>query len=194
MSKRGNSEFALALTLMFVALVAACNVNVKKGNNGEEKNVDITTPMGGIHVSDDADVRDTGLPVYAGARPKPKDKDGDRENANVNISGFGFGVKVVAIEYESDDPPSKLIAFYQNQLKKYGNVLQCRSSGHANYSRTDFGHGSNELKCEGDDSGKNIELKAGNEDNQHIVAVEPDGTGSSFTLVYIRTHGKEGSI
>src|SRR5450432_707733 len=194
MSKRGKSVFALALTLVFVALLAACSVNVKKGNNGEDKNVDITTPMGGIHVSDDADVRDTGLPVYPVARPMPKDRDGDRKNANVNISGFGFGVKVVAIEYESDDSPSKLIAFYQDRLKKYGNVLECHSSGHANYSRTDYGHGSNELKCDGDDSGKNIELKAGNEDNQHIVAVEPDGSGSSFTLVYIRTHGKEGSI
>ena len=194
MSKRGKSVFALALTLVFVALLAACSVNVKKSDNGEDKNVDITTPMGGIHVSNDADVRDTGLPVYPGSRPKAKDKDGDQKSANVNISGFGFGVKVVAIEYQSDDPPGKLIAFYRDQLKKYGNVLECRSSGHVNYSHTGDQHSSKELKCEGDDSGKNIELKVGTQDNQHIVAVEPDGSGSSFGLVYVRTHGKDDSI
>jgi hypothetical protein len=183
--------FALAV---FFLGSTACSVNVKKGNNGDDKNVDINTPMGGIHVSNDADVRDTGLTVYPGARLKERDKDGDQKNANVNISGFGFGVKVVAIEYAADDPPGKLIAFYQEQLKKYGDVLECHSSGHVNYSRGADQHGSKALKCEGDNSGNNVELKAGTEDNQHIVSIEPDGKGSSFALVYVRTHGKEDSI
>jgi len=39
-----------------------------------------------------------------------------------------------------------------------------------------------------------VELKVGTEDNQHIVAVEPQGKGSSFALVYVQTHGKEGMI
>ncbi len=181
------------LALMVVALLTACSINVKKNNNGEDKNVDINTPMGGIHVSNDADVRDTGLPVYPGAHVKPGDKDDDQKNANVNISGFGFGLKVVAVEYLSDDSPSKVVDYYQNQLKKYGNVLQCHTSGHANYSR-DTGKGSNALKCDGDNTGQNLELKAGTEDNQHIVAIEPQGNGSSFTLVYVRTHGKDDSI
>jgi hypothetical protein len=193
-----NSSNKLApvfvLSLVSAMLLSACSINVKKNNNGEEKNVDINTPMGGIHVSNDVDVRDTGLPVYPGAHPKPKDNDGDEKSANVNISGFGFGVKVVAVEYLSDDPPAKLIAFYQDQLKKYGNVLQCHSSGRVNYAHSGDEKNSKQLKCEGDNNGKNVELKAGTEDNQHIVAVEPEGNGSSFGLVYIRTHGKEGSI
>ncbi len=185
---------AFALSLLSIALLSACSVNVKKNDNGEDKNVDINTPMGGIHVSNDADVRDTGLSVYPGARLKLKDSDGDEKSANVNISGFGFGVKVVAVEYASDDSPTKLIAFYQDRLKKFGNVLQCRSTGHVNYTRSSEGNDSKQLKCEGDNSGKNIELKVGTEDNQHIVAIEPDGSGSSFTLVYVRTHGKDTSI
>ncbi len=186
-----GSVFALSFVLV---LLSACSINVKKNDTGEDKNVDINTPVGGIHVSNGADVRDTGLSVYPGARLKPKDNDGDQKSANVDISGFGFGVKVVAVEYVSDDPPAKLIAFYQDQLKKYGNVLQCRSSSHVNYTRSGDGNDSKQLKCEGDNTGKNVELKAGTEDNQHIVAVEPEGNGSSFALVYVRTHGKETSI
>ena len=185
---------AFVLSLVSVILLSGCSINVKKNNDGEDKNVDINTPMGGIHVSNDADARDTGLPVYPGARLKPKDNDGDEKSANVNISGFGFGVKVVAVEYTSDDPPTKLIAFYQDQLKKFGNVLQCHSSGHVNYAHPSDGNESKQLKCEGDNTGKNVELKAGTEDNQHIVAIGPEGNGSTLALVYVRTHGKESSI
>lgn len=193
MSIPNKSASALALSFVVVMLLSACSVNVKKNDNGEDKNVDINTPVGGIHVSNGPDVRDTGLPVYPGARLKLKDTDGDQKNANVDISGFGFGVKVVAVEYASDDPPAKLIAYYENQLKKYGNVLQCRSNEHVNYTRSSDENDS-KLKCEGDNTGENVELKVGTEDNQHIVAVQPDGSGASFTLVYVRTHGKDTSI
>jgi hypothetical protein len=39
-------------------------------------------------------------------------------------------------------------------------------------------------------------LKVGTEDNQHVVAVEPnDGHGgSTFALVYVHTRGKQGDI
>jgi hypothetical protein len=54
-------------------------------------------------------------------------------------------------------------------------------------------HGSHELTC-GGSSGGNIELKVGTKENQHIVAVKPEGGGSSFSLVYVRTHGKDAEI
>ena len=74
----------------------------------------------------DADVRDIGLSVYPGARRKEQSDDNDHDNnAHVNISSSLFGIKVVAIEYLSDDPPEKLVAYYKDQLKKYGNVLEC---------------------------------------------------------------------
>jgi hypothetical protein len=52
---------------------------------------------------------------------------------------------------------------------------------------------SNELTCEGS-GGNDIELKVGKKSDQHIVAVEPEGKGSSFSLVYVRTHGKDADI
>lgn len=180
---------SILLIAAAVAIASACSVNVKKDGDGEDKNVDINTPLGGIHVNTNADARDTGLAVYAGARPKKKDDSGDEKSANVNISSSWGGVKVVAIEYESDDPPSKVIAYYKNELKKYGNVLECHSEGEDyNYHSE-----SDALSC-GDNKGKNIELKVGTKSNQHIVSVKSQGKGSDFALVYVRTQGKDTSI
>ena len=183
-----NWCLSIVLLLATLALLPACSVNVKdKGGDGNSK-VDISTPVGGIHVDENADARDTGLPVYPGARPKPKTDDGDKKSANVNMSAFGYGLKVVALEYVSDDPPDKIIAYYQDQLKKYGHVLQCHSNG----IKAD--HDGGKLKCDSDDSGNKVELKAGTDDNQHIVSVEPEGKGSDFAIVWLRLRGKEGDI
>ena len=205
--RKNNFSRLVAAVASFTALLllSGCSVNVKKEPNGQDKQVDINTLVGGIHVSQQADVSDIGLAVYPGARLKQKDSDGSDKSANVNISGFGFGIKVVALEYESDDAPAKVLSFYKDQLKKYGNVLECHTThldlgtrvGHVNVETKlgthDSTNHSNELSCEGD-HGSNIELKVGKKDDQHIVAVEPEGKGSSFSLVYVRTHGKDTDI
>ena len=188
---------SLVLCLLVACLVwPACSVNVRKEANGEDKQVDIKTPLGGLHVSKGADVRDTGLPVYPGARLKPGDSEDHDKSANVNLSAFGFGLQVVALEYESDDAPAKLISYYEDQLKKYGKVLQCHSTSKLDLNvkiDKDNDHDSDELTCNGN-TGSHIELKVGTRDNQHIVAVEPEGKGSNFSLVYVRTHGKQADI
>ncbi len=194
---RKNKFSAYALTAAFAALLLlpAC-VNIKKEANGQDKQVDIKTPLGDLHVSNDANVSDVGLAVYPGARLKPEESSGDNKSANVNLSGFGYGLKVVALEYESDAAPVKVLSFYKDQLKKYGVVLECHTSSlHLDMKLDSHGssHESSELTCNGD-SGKDVELKVGKKENQHIVAVEPAGTGSNFSLVYVRTHGKDGDI
>jgi len=183
----------VALAAVAAVLLAACSVNVQKEANGQDKKVDISTPVGGIHVSKGADPEDVGLAIYPGARLKQKDSGEDNKSANVNISGFGYGVRVVALEYEADDPPTKVIAFYNDQLKKYGAVRQCHTSHLDVNTDIKSDGGSHELTCEGE-SGNNTELKVGTKENQHIVEIEPEGKGSSFSLVYVRTHGKEADI
>ena len=197
LSNAANSRWLFAAAIVtLLLLLPACSVNVKKEANGEDKQVDIKTLVGGIHVSKQADASDVGLAIYPGARLKLKDSDGDDKSANVNISGFGFGVKVVALEYQTDDAPAKLIAFYKDQLKKYGSVLECHSSKHmsvdAEFSGKSGGE-SQELTCDGT-SGNHVELKVGSRENLHIVEVEPETKGSSFSLVYVRTHGKGADI
>jgi len=184
----------VGIAVLTTLVLPGCSINVKKEPNGQDKQVDINTPVGGIHVTKGANVADVGLPVYPGSHLKQKDDSGDDKSANVNISGFGYGLKVIALEYESDDSPAKVVAFYQDQLKKYGDILVCHTSHlDVNAGIKDSDQGSHGLTCEGA-SGKNVELKVGTKENQHIVAVQPEGSGSSFSLVYVRTHGKEADI
>lgn len=190
-----HTNSSLAIVAVFVALLVlpACSVNVKKDQKGEGKKVDIETPVGGIHVSKNADVRDVGLDVYPGARVKEKEENGEEKSANVNISSGLFGLKVVAIEYQSDDPAEKVIAYYKDQLKKYGKVLECHSSehgGHVNIEKSGD-DGSKDVKCDGDNHGSTVELKVGTENNQHVVAVEPRDKGCEFALVFVQAHGKD---
>jgi len=183
----------VVLAALFVLL--ACSINVKKNEEGQDKNVDIKTPFGEIHVDKGADVKDTGLPVYAGARLKQSTNDNDEKSANVNISSFGYGVRVVAVSYESDDPASKLVSFYKEQLKRFGTVLECHTANHQ-FGPPNSGNDrdSEELKCDGNNQGKTIELKAGKKSNQHIVAIDPKDKGADFALVYVRLRGKEDTI
>ena len=190
---RNNRNLTRFAVLILLLLLAACSINVKKEKDGEDKQVDINTLVGGIHVSKGVNPQEVGIPIYPGATLKEKDS-GDDKSANVNISGFGYGLKVVALEYESNDTPDKVVAFYKDQLKKYGNVILCHTSSlHVNTDVKKHDDGSHELTCEGD-SGHDIELKVGTKENQHIVAVEPSGSGASFSLVYVRTHGKDAEI
>jgi hypothetical protein len=192
-----KNTLVIAAGITMCLTLLGCSVSVKDHDGGGDSKVDISTPVGGIHVDQNAEARDTGLGVYPGARPKPKSHDGQEKNANVNMSAFGYGLKVVALEYESDDPPDKIIAYYQDQLKKYGGVLQCHSSG-SSFKVDDDGHKGyvigGKLKCNSDDNGKTVELKAGTDDNQHIVSIEPQSKGSDFSLVWVRLRGKEGDI
>ncbi len=185
---------AIAVSMLLAISFSACSINVQKEKDGQDKKVDIRTPVGGIHVSKQATASDIGLPVYPGARLKPDITDRDNKSANVNISGFGYSLKVVALQYDSDDDPSKVVAFYDDQLKKFGSVLVCHTSGlDVNADIKDLDNGPHDLTCQGS-TGTNVELKVGTKENQHIVAVEPEGKGSTFSLVYVRTHGKDEDI
>lgn len=190
MQTRLLATMILCATFVF----AACSINVKKGaNDGDDKNVDIKTPFTDIHVEKQADVRETGLPVYPGATLKPNEGNNDN-SANVNLSAFGYGLKVVVLKYESADPSAKVEKYYQDQLKRYGGVLECHTSHHDNYNANVHNDPSAPVKCDSNNSGNVVELKVGTEDNQHVVSIEPAGKGSEFTLVYVHTHGKDDTI
>jgi hypothetical protein len=189
----GPNFLCKAIPVLIVAtiLLPACSVNVKKNDAGGDKDVDIRTPVGEIHVDQRADAGDTGLPVYPGARPSQDGNASDDKNANVNLSAFGYGLRVAAAEYESDDGPPKLIAYYRDQLKKYGSVLECHTSGLNNHSYSHHDSSSSkELFCD-QNSGDNLELKVGNQENQHIVSIEARGNGSKFALVHVQVRGKD---
>ena len=186
----------LAALFAAVGVLPACSINTNDNTKNGEKHVDIKSPVGDLHVSEQADIRDSGLTLYPGARPAPKDNSDDKKSANVNLSVAGFSLKVVAAEFISDDAPDKIIAYYSKELQKYGKSIQCHgdwNGGHANYKGKE--DGSKSVSCDSDNRGDSVELKVGTEENQHIVSVKPSGQGSHFALVYVRVHtGKDDTI
>lgn len=169
-------------------------------SGANDKNLDIRSSVGDLHMGGDADAKKVGLPLYPGARLKSDDRNNNQ--ANLSIFTEAFGMKLVVANYASDDAPSKVIDFYRDKLKRYGKVLECHSSKHggdvdvrdSDNDSDKSSSKSKELKCD-EDSGPVTELKVGTEDNQHIVAVEPgEGKGTHFALVYVHTRGKQGEI
>ncbi|HSY93874.1 MAG TPA: hypothetical protein VK812_21120 [Candidatus Binatus sp.] len=170
--------------------------------DSKDKNLDIQSSVGDLHVGSDADARKAGLPLYPGARIKTGTSDGDTNQANLSLFTEAFGFKLVISNYESDDAPAKIIDFYRDKLKKYGKVLECHTQKHGGNvevhdddDKDSKDKKSKELKCD-ENSGPVTELKVGTEDNQHAVAIEPrdGGKGSTFAVVYVHARGKQGDI
>ena len=159
----------------------------------ESKGAEISTPFGTLRARNEDDGKATGLAIYPGARLL-KEKDNDH-GGNVVIDTPVFGLKVVAVKYETDDPPEKVLDFYRKELKQYGKkILECRPNhepddvvvGDVHKNKSE-----NELTCDKDDKGSGpvTELKTGTEDNQHVVGVEQKGKSTHFALVYVRVRG-----
>jgi len=150
--------------------------------------VDIRTPFGSVKVREGhTDVKDTGLAPYPGARAK-KDLDRERDSANVDVSSslFGAGIKVVALKFESDDAPDKVLAFYRKELGKYGKVIDCTGGFNLNFRRHNR---DDEVTCDNNSNDSHEyreELKVGTENNQRILAIKPSGNGSEFAVVYVQ--------
>jgi hypothetical protein len=193
-----NRQF-LALAGAFALLLSTPAMQAQQPDSqSQDKHVDIRSSAGDLHVGNDASVRDVGLPLYPGARPKHDDD--NKNSANLSIATAAFGMKLIVLSYDSDDGPDKLIAYYRDKLKKYGKVIECRTSERGGdvqvNSGKDDADGSKEVKCGGDDTGNVVELKVGTQDHQHLVSIEPSekGKGSTFALVYVHTRGKQGDI
>jgi hypothetical protein len=190
---------SLSLSLSLAAMIALPALGQQ--SDTQDKPFDVRSSIGDLHVGKDADAHSVGLPLYPGASPKHED---DNEPLNFGVATESFGAKLVIAKYESDDAPSKVVAYYRDKLKKYGKVLECHSQKHGGDvdmhagdtdSEKSKSQESKQLKCESND-GPVTELKVGTEDNQHVVAVEPrdSGKGATFALVYVHTRGKQGDI
>lgn len=191
------------------ALILSCGLGlVAFGQNSESHNgpVDIQINNNSLHVGDDADARKIGLPLYPGAKPKTDDKENNSQ-ANLALFTEAFGMKLLVASYVSPDPRDKIVDFYRDKLKRYGKVIECHTNKHGGGvevhddsdkdAKNDGKSKNKELTCDSENnSGPVTELKAGTEDDQHIVAVEPEdpSKGASFALVYVHTRGKRGEI
>lgn len=191
MSSRSGLLTLVAGCFALVAL-SGCSISTSRDSRtGQDKDVDIRTPLGSISVhKGESDPMATGLALYPGAQLR-KDLGGDESGANVNISSSFFGVKVVALKYQSSDSPDKVLSFYRKEMAKYGKVVDCTGGFTFRYRHHDK---DSEVTCD-DHNGHgheySEELKVGTENNQRIVAIRPSGNGSEFALVYVRAKDEQ---
>lgn len=173
-------------------LVTGCHFQVQKDSNGNDKNVRIDTPLGGLHVrSGDTNAADVGLPMYPGATIAP-DQQGDK-SADIHM-GFGqWQLRVKVVNYQSSDPQEKVLAFYKNALGRYGTVIECQGQqpvgtpAVTQEGLTCSGKGKEHVDV---DISQNLTLKAGSLHHQHIFAVEKNGgSGTRFALVELQLPG-----
>ena len=182
----------LAVGLALAAGMTGCMIHTEKGANGEDKNVQVDTPFGGIHVNtDQTTASDLGLPVYPGAQTV---RDDDKhKSADVRL-GFGeWELRVRAVSYATPDTKEKVTAFYKKALGRYGDVIACQGNAPIGTpTKTSEG-----LTCDEDKNPKvqidqgdygtgkgGLELKAGSKRHQHIVGFENPKDGKTrFALV-----------
>lgn len=180
---------------MILGVVAMSGCKIDSNKQGDNENVKIATPFGGMQVkTNESDaISGIGLPIYPGAEFVKKN-DKDKGAADVNLSFGSFQLRVKAANYSTPDAPDKVSAFYRAALARYGDVIQCENNKPVGSpTRTADG-----LTCDNDkgnhmsanqDALSKMELKAGSKQHQHIIAVDSEGTGTKFVLIVLDLPG-----
>ena len=164
----------------------------KDAGNEKEFSVTVQGPEtdAGLIVSAGATAREVGLPIYPGSIPhKDQDQDNDSPAAKLGLWGTSFGFKLVVLKMESNDTPRKVADYYQHALAKYGTVLDCTHAAHPQQAKDEK---SEKLTC-GDDKSEpgGMLFKAGTNEKQHIVGVQPKGAGAVFQLLFVEARGQK---
>ena len=179
--------------LILLPSLAGCSVKVHKGENGEDKDVEVRLPVGGVHVRQGPpSAADIGLPTYPGSSTMP---DNNHDSADVHV-GFGdWQMHLRVAKYQSRDPQTKVTGFYRTALSQYGVVLACRGVEPVGTPTvTEEG-----LSCREDLGGSHVNdneggfnLRAGSKRHQHIVQLRSgDGGGTEFTLLRLDLPGEK---
>lgn len=178
-SRLRPAALAALCWMLCVPLTLSAQEKPEKGDQGA-----------GIYFNAEAGAKDVGLPIYPGARPH-KDKDSENPSAKFGLWGSSFAFKLAVVKLESNDPPQKTAAFYKKALAKYGTVLDCVADS-SKAREKDESKESNKLTCEGDkpDPG-GMTFKAGTKEKQHVVGIQPNGSGSLIQLVYVESPDSE---
>ncbi len=189
----------LASALLLVG-VAGCSVQDNK--KGETENVQLRTPIGALDVrTNGVHGPDVGLPVYPGAVESGKHGD-DSGSADIHMSFGGWRLNVKAIEYHSNDPEEKIVAFYKNAMGQYGDVLTCKdktaigqpaktqqgltcANNHEYDVNMKLDTSRKTANIKASDLTGDVKLLAGSPENQRIVEFSPQPDGTKFSIVVV---------
>jgi hypothetical protein len=188
--RRGSAFKELALlgticaVLGVLALLPATSASAGAIRGTQDQDKD----SAGVIFSKQATPKEVGLPVYPGAKLHKDEKD-DSASVRMGIWGSTFGFKLAVMKMESNDAPEKIAEFYKKVLAKYGTVLNCSDASQKASTKEKSGS-SNQLECDDDKPEKGgLLFKAGTKEKQHLVAIQPNGQGSLFQLVYVEARG-----
>ena len=104
-----RNALGLAAALALLGGVTGCfRVHVDKDANGDDKNVQVDTPFGGVHVNtNQTSASDLGLPAYPGAKQVADDD--KHKSADVHL-GFGeWELRVRAVSYGTADTQDQVL-------------------------------------------------------------------------------------
>jgi len=183
------ARLACVLTAAGCLLVTGCKVDVHKNTNGDNKDVKIQTPFGGMNVqSDQTTAASIGLPTYPGAQMVTGD--GNDKSANVSM-GFGpWRLVVKVVHYQTSNPRSDVIGFYRKALSQFSTVIACNDdtpvgtptqTNEGLTCKEDQGHTHVDLQS----SNSGFNLRAGSPRHQWIVSFKDGGPGTRFSLVEV---------
>ena len=179
----------LGAALFFAVLLAALPLAAQNAKDSNSQQSSSDNDSIGFNLGKNASAKDVGLPIYPGAR-RHKDDSNDSSALNMGLWGGSTGFKLFVLKMETTDAPEKVANFYRKALAKYGTVLDCSTTSATTNSSED--KSSKKLTCENEKPKPNeISLKAGSKEKQHAVGIEPNGTGTTFQLVYVETKGTD---
>jgi hypothetical protein len=202
----GMKDALKAVTLLAaaVACIAAsgCRISANKGKDG--KDVDFSTPLGGMSIKTNKSASTSGLGItpYPGSTPLEGKHDDDK--ANVDMHFGDFHLKIQTAKFTTADAPDTVLSFYRNDLAQYGTVIECQNDRPIG-TPVATGQG---LTCDDKDKDKDqnkrvrtgvpshndgLSLKAGSKRRQHIAAIEEKNGHTEITLVSLDLPGEHKS-
>ena len=181
---------ALASVLGIIALLSfVLAVSAQENADKHKDKSEINLSVG---ANKNVTAKDVGLPIYPGARPHKDEGKDDSGAAQLWAWYNNSGFKLVVLKFESDASPDKVSVFYRKELAKYGEVLDC--SAPSQKTNDTAKNPSHKLTCDDDGvqtKSGHFQYKAGTKEEQHLVGIEPNGSGSVFHLLYVKSRSDD---
>ena len=164
----------LAIAVSVLSGVTACSIDVYERSERRQ------LPLGEIAASEDSRPAAGEMVIYPRAR---RVANLQTDSANVSFTGSFADTRVFDERFESDDAPAMVLAFYRAALRAHPDVIECRGNIAIRRSRR-----TEEAVCLERPSSQVVQLATGTRSSYRMVAVQPRGTATEFTLVsvYVR--------
>jgi hypothetical protein len=120
----------------------------------------------------------SGLPVY----PRAKAVTPAPGRTDVSFTGRFADTRTYSSHFATDDGVDLVLQFYRGAMRNYGARFECRGTVNVRARG-----GTEELRCIDRGATDSVQLAASEPGHHALVRITPAVTGSTFTLVSVRT-------